>query len=275
MATNPAESYERYFVPALFAPCAARLVELVQPRPGDRVLDLACGTGIVARQVVPRVTPGGTVSALDINPLMLEVARAAAQSEGAAIEFHEGNAEQLPFDDGAFELVTCQHAFQFFPDQLAVAREITRVLAPGGRVAIATWQGLDQHPFYERLHAAMTRRFGISGVGQIFSLGDADRLRSLLSSAGIEGAAVRPMSITSTFPDAAAFLAMEIDIDVAAVPSMQRISEGERAAITAELREEMEPALQVYVRDGAVTLPFEAQLTTGQRVREPAGAKSL
>jgi SAM-dependent methyltransferase len=275
MATNPAESYERYFVPALFEPCATRLVELTRPRPGERVLDLACGTGIVARRVAPIVAPGSAVTALDINPLMLEVARSAAAAEGATIDFREGNAEQLPFDDHSFDLVTCQHAFQFFPDPAAVAREIARVLVPGGRVAIATWQGLDEHPFYKQLDVAMTRRFGISGVGQIFSFGDADRLRSLLSSASIEDGAVQPMSIVSTFPDAAAFLAMEIDIDVAAVPSMQQISESERSAITAELREEMEPALRSYVRDGVVTMPFKAQLATGRRVREPAGTKSL
>jgi ubiquinone/menaquinone biosynthesis C-methylase UbiE len=275
MTTNPAESYERYFVPALFAPCAIRLVDLTQPRPGEDVLDLACGTGIVARQMARAVSPGGSITAVDINPLMLDVARTVAASEGASIDFREGDAAHLPFDDQSFDLVTCQHAFQFFSDPGAVAREVARVLAPGGRVAIATWQGLDQHPFYERLDAAMMRRFGISGVGQIFSFGEADTLRSLLSSAGLEDGTVEPVSIVSTFPDAAAFLAMEIDIDVAAVPSMQQISEGERAAITAELREEMEPALRPYVADGVVTMPFAAQLAIGRRVREPAGTKSL
>lgn len=275
MATNPAESYERYFVPALFGPCATRLVELIQPRPGERVLDLACGTGIVARQVASRVAPNGTVSALDVNPHMLTVARAAAEAEGAKIAFLEGNAENLPFDDGAFDLVTCQHAFQFFPNPDAVAREIARVLAPGGRVAVATWQGLDRHPFYQQLDAVMLRRFGISGIGQIFSFGDADALRKLLAGAGLENVAVQPMAITSTFPDASAFLAMEIDIDVAAVPSMQQLSDGERATITAELRDEIGPALQAYVSNGAVEMPFEAQLATGQRVRELAGANTL
>ena len=275
MPTNPAESYEQYFVPALFRPCAERLVEFAQPRPGDRVLDVACGTAIVARTAAPLVAPTGSVAALDINPHMLAVARAAADEQGAAIVFHEGDAAALPFEDGWFDLVTCQHAFQFFPDQAAVAREIARVLTPGGRVAIATWKGLDRHPFYRELDTVMLRRFAISGIGQIFSYGDPAVLQKLLVSAGFENVTTHAMAITSTFPDAEAFLAMEIDIDVAAIPSMQQLSESERAAITAEIRDEVGPALQRYVRDGAVVMPFEAEFAAGQLVRTAPRANTL
>lgn len=272
--TNPAESYERYFVAPLFAPCAARLVELIAPSPGARVLDLACGTGIVARHVTPRVGATGSVTGIDINPHMLTVARAAAENEGVGIDFREGRAEALPFADGSFDLVTCQHAFQFFEDRAAAAREIQRVLAPGGRVAIATWQGLSQHPFYAEVDTLMKQRFGISGVGQIFALGDAGALVSLLRDAGLVDVAVEPMSITSVFPNAAQFLAMEIDIDVAAVPSMQQMSPEERRTVVEELQKELSPSLQRYMLDGQVRMEFHAQLATGQKVREPVGANS-
>lgn len=272
--TNPAESYERYFVGPLFAPCAARLVELVAPKPGERVLDLACGTGIVARHVARRVGPTGAVTALDINPHMLAVAREAAAKEGARIDFYEGKAEALPFPDNSFDLVTCQHAFQFFEGRTTAAAEIRRILAPGGRAAIATWQGLSQHPFYAQIDRLMLERFGISGVGQIFSFGDAAELESLLSGAGLQGVTVEPMSIRSAFPNPDQFLAIEIDIDVAAVPSMQQMTPTERLAVVAELQTELAPSLQRYIHDGEVRMEFHAQLATGQRVREPAGAKS-
>ncbi len=124
--SNPAETYENYMVPAFFAPWASHLIESLKPQPGERVLDTGCGTAIVARRVAPLIEPGGKVTALDLNPNMLTVARAAAEQEGVAIEFHEGRVEQLPFSDNSFDLVLCQAALMFFEDRDAVAFEIWR-----------------------------------------------------------------------------------------------------------------------------------------------------
>src|SRR5262245_13390178 len=107
---NPAETYESYMVPTLFAPWASLLVQSANPQPGEHVLDVACGTGVVARHVAPRIGSGGKVSGLDLNPNMLTVARTAAEREGLAIEWHEGQAEKLAFPDGSFDLVLCQFA---------------------------------------------------------------------------------------------------------------------------------------------------------------------
>jgi SAM-dependent methyltransferase len=103
-----AEAYERYLVPVLFAPWAERLVQLAAPGPGERVLDVACGTGIVARRAVVRVGAGGVVAGLDLNQSTLEVARAAAAQAGASIDWRAGDVAGLPFPDGAFEIVFCQ-----------------------------------------------------------------------------------------------------------------------------------------------------------------------
>src|SRR5688572_23572657 len=122
--SHPAETYERFMVPPLFAPAAARLLDLARPRPGERVLDVGCGTGIVARRAAPVVGGNGTVVGVDFTPGMLDVARATAEREGLAIEWREGRAEALPFGDGGFDLVLCQFALMFFADRAAALTEM-------------------------------------------------------------------------------------------------------------------------------------------------------
>jgi SAM-dependent methyltransferase len=199
---------------------------------------------------------------------MLAVARSAAEKEGATIEFREGPAEDLPFADGSFDLVTCQHAFQFFADREAAAGEIRRVLAPGGRVAVATWQGLSQHPFYAEIDALMVRRFGLSGVGQIFAFETLRLARCCEPVFERRGDRCR----SSAFPHATQFLAMETTrcggraLDAAPLPRNGARGSGR----TAEGR----PRLQRYVRDGRCARSF-AQLATGQKMREAVAAKNL
>ena len=125
--TNPAEGYESYMVPTLFAPWAARLIEAANPVSGERVLDVGCGTGIVARQVASRVGANGTVTGIDPNPNMLAVARTAAARDGVAIEWLEGGAEKLPFADHSFDVVLSQFALMFFTDKVAALAEMRRV----------------------------------------------------------------------------------------------------------------------------------------------------
>jgi ubiquinone/menaquinone biosynthesis C-methylase UbiE len=121
VAGNAAEIYERELVPAVFGPWARRVVVLAELEPGVRVLDLACGTGVVARLAADVVGRDGRVAALDLNPGMLRVAAALPQAGGAAIEWVEGNAQTLPFADGSFDVVCCQLGLQFFPDRTRIA----------------------------------------------------------------------------------------------------------------------------------------------------------
>src|SRR5207248_3148605 len=134
---TPAEVYERYNVPRFFLPWAHELVDRLDPRPGERILDVACGTGAATRLLAERVGPTGQVVGLDVNAGMLAAARAAVTNP--VVEWHEANAQALPFADGAFDAILCQLGLQFFPDRPLALREMRRVLAPGGRLALACW----------------------------------------------------------------------------------------------------------------------------------------
>jgi ubiquinone/menaquinone biosynthesis C-methylase UbiE len=133
-----AENYERFFVPAIGAPFAADLVTTAQLRPGERILDVACGTGVVTRLAAERVAPGGSVAGADITASMLSVARAVPSSAPIAIQWYETSAEAMPFPDCSFDVVLCQFGLQFMADRPAAVREMRRVLAPGGRLVITT-----------------------------------------------------------------------------------------------------------------------------------------
>jgi SAM-dependent methyltransferase len=224
------------------------------------------GTGIVARHVEPLVGEDGTVAALDINPHMLAVARESAEREQRAIAWHEGRAEALPFPDGAFDLVLSQFALMFFTDRPRALAEMHRVLAPTGRVALSVWQGLARHPFYAALDDAIQRRLGMSGVREIFALGDAGELRALLTGAGFRDVVIEPVSMTARFPNPEAFLAGEIDVDTAAIPSMQHLDAPAREAVTTAIREEMAGPLRGVTDGNHVVIPFHAHLATARHV---------
>jgi ubiquinone/menaquinone biosynthesis C-methylase UbiE len=261
----PAESYESYMVPALFAPWASYLVQSANPQPGERVLDVACGTGIVARRIAPHVGSHGMIVGLDHNPNMLAVAHAAAKQQGLTIEWHEGRAEKLLFPNDNFDLVLCQFGLMLFTDRRAALTEMHRVLKTSGRVVLSVWQRLGLHPFYQMLHNVSQRRLGTSGVEDAFALGDVDELRKLLMEAGFRGVEIEPVSIIARFPDPKEFLAWEIDIDPATIPAMQHLDAQAQRAIMEAIREDMQAPLHEVMQDGQVVIPFHAHVARARR----------
>ena len=128
---SPAEVYEEFFVPALFQQWGSVVADAAGIGPGQRVLDVACGTGVLACVAADRVGLGEMVVGLDPNEEMLAVAR----RKSARIEWRDGQAESLPFPNESFDAVVSQFGFMFFQDQRAALREMMRVLQPGGRLA--------------------------------------------------------------------------------------------------------------------------------------------
>ena len=153
VSRSAAEVYEEFFVPALFRQWVQPVADAADIRAGDRVLDVACGTGILARHAATRVGAAGSVCGVDINEGMLAVAR----REAPEIEWRKGAAEALPFADDGFDAVVSQFGLMFFADQAKAIREMRRVLRPGGRLAVAVWDSLANTPGYAAMTALLQR----------------------------------------------------------------------------------------------------------------------
>ena len=136
---NAAEAYERYLVPTMFTPWAHDLIGRAGLQSGERVLDVACGTGIVARLAAEAVGSSGQVVGVDLNAGRLEIVRAQTPTSGARVEWREGDVKALPYNDAAFDVLFCQQAFQFFPDKAQALREMYRGLTPGRRLVLSVW----------------------------------------------------------------------------------------------------------------------------------------
>lgn len=186
---SPAEIYDAHFVPALFAQWGPIVAAEASVRRGDRVLDVACGTGALTLAAAGIVGASGSVVGLDANPEMLAVAR----RKPVSVEWLEGTAEALPLPDDSFDAVVSQFGFMFFEDKSMALREMMRVLKPGRRLAVAVCDAIENSPGYGAFALLLDRLFG-KGVGDAFrapfSLGDAGRLREICSAAGIADAEV-------------------------------------------------------------------------------------
>src|SRR5262249_56846905 len=127
-------------------------------QPGERVLDVACGTGVVARHAAQKVGSAGHVTGLDLNPGMLAVARALPPPSGAPITWVESSAVAMDVPEASCDVVLCQQGLQFFPDRPASLREMHRVLRSGGRLVLSVWSGIDRSPGFAVLAEALKHR---------------------------------------------------------------------------------------------------------------------
>jgi SAM-dependent methyltransferase len=202
---TPGEIYEQHMVPAIFARWAPDLLDAAEVRVGQRVLDVACGTGVVTRLLAERVGSTGRVVGFDFNPGMLAAARAAAP--GRAIEWLEGNAMSMPLPDATFDAVVCQQGLQFIPDKLAALREMRRVLVPSGRLAMSLWRSVEHAPGFRVLEEALARRVGTEKAAlPPFSLSDGQVIRDMVAGAGFRDIRVRADVKMSRFKSAEHFV---------------------------------------------------------------------
>ncbi len=257
---NPAEAYERFFVPAMFVPWAGELLRRAAPRPGERALDVACGTGVVARQVAPLVGRAGRVVGLDRSPAMLAVARQLPAPEGALIAWREGDAAALPFADGEFDLALCQQGLQFVPDRAAAARELRRVLAPGGRAAVAVNRALAHNPFFREFNGALARRLGSPSPLAPFSPGEEGELRDLLTGAGFRDVAIEAVALTVRFPSAADFLRLSVLSSAVVMPDLAGLDEAGRDRLVADVEREVRDTLREHREGDGLAVPMAAHI---------------
>ena len=253
---SAAEVYERQLVPAMLAPWAMKLVDLVEVQPGMHVLDVACGTGVVTRLAAERVGSDGRVVGLDINAAMLSVARQFAPV-GAGVEWLEASALEMPFPDASFDIVLCQHGLQQFPDRSAVLREIHRLLVPGGRLGLCVWSRIEGSPGMAALAEALERHAGAEAATNRrapFALGDPDHLRALVEDAGFRDVDVRTVVETARFPSPEALVANQLG--ATPLSTLGAMTEEARQAVARDVR----AALLPYLRGGRLAVPMEAHL---------------
>jgi SAM-dependent methyltransferase len=252
-----AEAYETAFVPAFFAQWAPLLCDAAGVASGHRVLDVACGTGIVARTAADRVAPDGTVVGVDLNEAMLTVARRVRPDN----EFRQSDASALPAADAEFDAVLCQMALMFFPDRAGALREMARVAAPGATVALLVPGALEHQDSFSRFVDVAVRHAGPDARSLLtayFVCGDLDELTALVGSAGLEVLTARTEVGTYRAPAVDAFVTTEVE----STPLVERISAEVYDRIRAGAHEVLAPFTG---SGGAVEAPFETNLVTARR----------
>jgi ubiquinone/menaquinone biosynthesis C-methylase UbiE len=254
---DAAEVYERCFVPAIFGQWAPRMTDAARVASGDRVLDVGCGTGVLARTAADRVAAESQVTGLDRNEGMLAVARRLRPK----IDWRQGDATALPFRDASYDVVMSQFALMYFPDRIAALKEMVRVLRPGGQFAIAVWGPYERATSYVILTEITQRRCGQAAADVLtapFALGNQDTLRDLCHAAGLHGAVVALRDGTMTYPTIEVF----VETEVKGSP-LENLLDAE--SYHGLLQDAQEKLQQFCTEGGYVVMPMDAFIVTATK----------
>ena len=258
-----ARAYEALFVPALFTQWVPIMVEAAQLKSGQSVLDVACGTGVLTRAAYERVGPEGSVTGLDPGAGMLAVAR----ERCPAVHWREGVAESMPFGEASFDAVVCQFGLMFM-DQARALREMLRVRKPGGRLAVAVWDSLENLPAFAAEVALIDRVAGPRAADALrapFTLGDRKRLADTFEQAGAGGVTIRTQQGVARFPN----IRVLVEADLRGWLPLMGVHLA--ADTIAEILDEAEKVLSSYATaDGRMVFDAAAHIVT---VDNPQAAK--
>jgi SAM-dependent methyltransferase len=252
-----AELYESAFVPSFFAQWAPLLCDAAGVGPGHEVLDVACGTGIVARTASERVVPGGRVVGVDLNEAMLTVARRVAPQ----LDWRQGDVAALPSPDAAFDRVLCQMALMFFPDRTAALREMARVVRPGGTVGLVVPSRLDLQPAFRPLLEMIVGYAGPEArslLATYFICGDQQELLATIGAVGL----VAPEIATHEGHYGAPSVADAVRTEIDSTPLGERIGPDVYRRILDDAADVLAPFTQA---DGALRAPFSADVVVARR----------
>ncbi len=256
LSTHAAVLYEQDFVPALFGQWAPRLADAADVRPGDRFLDVGCGTGVVAREAALRVGPGGRVVGFDLNESMLAVAKRMRPE----IEWRQGDVLELPFEDESFDAVVSQFMLMFIADRVAAIKHMWRVMAPGGRLAVAVWMAFERSVGDVAL-AEIARRLIGDDAAEAFKapyvLGDEDELLGLFHSAGITDARVATRE--------GSFFFSSIDEMVRVWVKGWVLADMDDDTYEALLKEARKDLKRYCNDDGEIKMPMDALIVTARK----------
>ncbi len=244
LAGDAAELYERYAARYILGPWAPLLIELAALQKGERVLDLACGTGAVARLAAGCVGSSGRVTGLDLNAGMLAVARSLPAPAGATVQWVERSALETRLPDRGFDVVLCQQGLQFFPDQVMALREMRRVLVPDGRVAISVWRTTGV--YNTAVGNALRQHVGLEAASRFCASRHAptsEELRDMVIEAGLRCVKLHVQRMVVRLPPPEAFVRGHL----AATPiasDMSALSPAVSAALVADVTRQLAPYRQ-------------------------------
>ena len=252
------EIYHNIFITAMIGEWVPRVLALVDPKPGESVLDVACGTGALTRAAAEAVGQRGFVAGADISPDMLSLARKLSDNQYPAIEWRECDAQSLPFEDEVFDIALCQLGLMFIPDKVAALKEMRRVLKPGGRVAVMVWGAIDKCPGQMAMAKAWEKFFGVEqavNFCSMHSMSDPETMREILVAAGFQDVNIQQAMGTMRF--------LSAEQQVRSYGAMGGFSADERvrnAAIS-----EVTQALRAYMGPEGLAYPIEAVLARAKR----------
>ncbi|MGB5374993.1 MAG: methyltransferase domain-containing protein [Polyangiales bacterium] len=257
VTANAAEVYDESFLPALFAPWTPRVVAAAALQPGQRVVDVACGTGVLAMEAALATSPGGHTVGVDLNPGMLAVAKRKAPQ----IDWLEAPAESLPFEAETFDAAVSQFGLMFFEDKPAAIAEMWRVIRPGGRLAIAVWDSLENTPGYSAVTSLLARLFGDAVAALLespYALGDPNTLRALLARAGVSDPQVQRVPGEARFASIRSWM----HSDVRGWTLANELDDEQYERLVAEAEVELS---QFVTADGSVRFAHPALIATARK----------
>ena len=228
------------------APVARWMIDAVALEPGQRLLELAAGTGEVGFLALPLIQPGGTLICSDGSEAMLAVARARAAEQGlTGIDFRVLNAESMDLEVASVDAALCRWGYMLMSDPAAALQETRRVLRSGGRVSLAVWDAVSANPWFQVPGAVLAEHGLVSppppGAPGPFSLADPERLRALLEEAGFDAIAIAAVDIARDAPDFDSWWATHLDLSVATRTAFAQADEEQTMAIEAEVAARFAP----------------------------------
>jgi SAM-dependent methyltransferase len=257
-----AEAYEQLAVPALFVGWASSMVGKAPPALDAEVLDVGCGTGIVARTASRHLGPDGQVTGIDSDAAMLQVARNAAVGVGRYIQWLEGDASRLPVADNQFDIIYCQQALQFVADPLSALREMRRVLRPGGRVALNTWRGVRDPCAARAFGGVLAMHLGADAANELSApcgFDDPKAIGNLLAASGVT------VLSTGVLTHEVRVASADSLLDIASLitslgPWLTTLAADARRSLASDLERSLSDRA-----GGEITLPVEASFAIAQR----------
>jgi len=258
IAGDSPAAYEEYLVPGFFKPWADKLVQLSSPSPGSDILDVACGTGIVARTAASELGSDSRVTGLDINLQMLNKASEMAEKEGLEIEWQQGDAGDLPFEDNRFDHLFCQQAVQFFPEPQQVLGEMNRVMKADGTLALNILRPIHHNPAYSILADELEKHAGETAGTMMrspFPDWDQKTIRNMVAEAGFGDIRIQLEIISMRYPSPEEFLRRE----AASSPLAGEIEAMEPERVM-KLVDDLNRSLEAYTDDRGVVFPMETYM---------------